>query len=154
MSPYFDFTQAEAETYVSPGRTITEADVVSFASLTGDWHPQHADAAWAASSPFGERVAHGALVLSYALGLLDFDPAEVAMLRGFRRVTFKRPVLIGDTIHAEVRLRGTTPIDECHVVVAAQMKIVNQHGRPVAVAVAEIVWRATRSAAVSTTGAR
>ncbi len=45
---------------VSRGRTITEADVVQFAALTGDLHPQHTDAAWAASSRFGERVAHGA----------------------------------------------------------------------------------------------
>ena len=56
------------------GRTITEADLVSFSALTGDWHPQHADAAWAAESPFGERIAHGMLVLSYAVGLLPIDP--------------------------------------------------------------------------------
>ena len=43
--------------FESRGRTITEADLVSFAALTGDWHPQHADAGWAASGPFGERVA-------------------------------------------------------------------------------------------------
>ena len=61
----------------SSGRTVTEYDVVSFASLTGDWHPQHADAAWAAESPFGRRIAHGMLVISYALGLLPIDPRVV-----------------------------------------------------------------------------
>ena len=50
-----------ALTGVSRGRTITEADVVQFAALTGDLHPQHTDAAWAAESRFGERVAHGML---------------------------------------------------------------------------------------------
>ena len=80
------------------GRTITETDLVSFSSLTGDWHPQHADAEWAANGRFGERVAHGMLVLSYALGLMPFDPERVVALRGLDSVTFKRPVRIGDTI--------------------------------------------------------
>ena len=56
------------------GRTITEADLVSFAALTGDWHPQHADAEWADAGRFGERVAHGMLVLSYAVGLVRVRP--------------------------------------------------------------------------------
>ena len=85
------------------GGTITEADLVSFAALTGDWHPQHADAEWAAAGRFGERVAHGMLVLSYAVGLVPFDPERVVALRGLDSVTFKRPVRIGDTI----RVRST-----------------------------------------------
>jgi acyl dehydratase len=44
------------QAFTTRGRTVTEADVVGFAALTGDWHPQHADAEWAAESPFGERV--------------------------------------------------------------------------------------------------
>ena len=46
-------------------------------ALTGDFHPQHVDAEWAAESPFGERIAHGLLVLSYAAGLVPFDPERV-----------------------------------------------------------------------------
>ena len=86
------------------GRTITEADLVSFAALTGDWHPQHADAEWAAESRFGERIAHGMLVLSYVVGLAGFDPERVVALRGFDSVTFKRPVAIGDTIRVEAEV--------------------------------------------------
>ena len=84
------------------GRTVTEADVVAFAGLTGDFHPQHVDAEWAARSPFGERIAHGLLVLSLAAGMVDFDPEEVLALRRVRDVVFKRPVKLGDTIHVEV----------------------------------------------------
>ena len=84
------------------GRTITEADVVAFANLTGDQHPQHTDARWAGQGPFGERIAHGMLVLSYAVGLVDFDPERIVALRGSSDVVFKRPVTIGDTIRVEV----------------------------------------------------
>jgi acyl dehydratase len=87
--------------FTSRGRTITEADVVAFSALTGDWHPQHSDAVWAADSSFGERIAHGMLVLSFAVGLVDFDPERVVALRRVRDVVFKRPVRLGDTIHVE-----------------------------------------------------
>src|SRR2546423_12745667 len=53
----------EGDRFVTRGRTVTESDLVGFATLTGDAHPQHTDAVWAASSPFGERIAHGLLVL-------------------------------------------------------------------------------------------
>ena len=58
-------------------RTITEVHIVNYAGLTGDWNPVHADAEHAAQSMFGERIAHGMLVLSYAVGLVEFDPERV-----------------------------------------------------------------------------
>ena len=91
------------------GRTVTEADVVAFAGLTGDFHPQHVDAEWAAGSVFGERVAHGLLVLSLAAGLVEFDPNEVIALRGVRDAVFKRPVKLGDTIRVETRPGEVAP---------------------------------------------
>ena len=54
---------AVGETLVSPARTLTESDVHAFAALTGDWHPLHTDVPYASASPFGERIAHGMLVL-------------------------------------------------------------------------------------------
>jgi MaoC like domain len=63
-----------AAEFTTRGRTITEADLTSFSALTGDWHPQHSDAEWASQSRFGSRVAHGMLVLSYALGLVPSIP--------------------------------------------------------------------------------
>ena len=104
-------------------RTITEADLVSFAALTGDWHPQHADAEWAAESRFGERIAHGMLVLSYSIGLAGFDPERVVALRGFDSVTFKRPVAIGETIKVEAEVEDSKPLDEGHELLTLRWRV-------------------------------
>lgn len=129
------------ESFISPGRTITETDVVSFAALTGDWHPQHGDASWAAGSRFGERVAHGMLVLSYAVGLVPFDHSRVVALRGVSDVTFKRPVLIGDTIRVSSRVEGVKPLDDATGLVSLRWKILNQSDETVVRARVEVVWR-------------
>lgn len=104
-------------------RTITESDLVSFAALTGDWHPQHADAEWAAQSQFGERIAHGMLVLSYSIGLVGFDPEEVVALRGFDSVTFKRPVAIGETIRVEAEVEEARPLDDGHELLTLRWRV-------------------------------
>lgn len=127
--------------HVSRGRTITEADVTVFAALTGDMHPQHADAVWAADSRFGERVAHGMLVLSYAVGLVDFDPERVVALRRVSNAVFKRPVKLGDTIHVESAVEAVERLDAEHALVSCGWRIVNQDGRLVARATIELVWR-------------
>ena len=126
---------------VSGGRTITETDVVSFAALTGVWHPQHSDAQWARSSRFGERVAHGMLLISYAIGLLPLDPERVVALRGLDALVFKRPVRIGDTIHVEARVDGVRPIDDDVAIADLGLRIKNQRGATVARATAHAVWR-------------
>jgi 3-hydroxybutyryl-CoA dehydratase len=120
------------------GRTITEADVVAFAALTGDHHPQHTDKEWAAGSPFGERVAHGMLLLSYAVGLVPFDPERIVALRRIEDVVFKRPVKLGDTIRVEASLARP---DEGRGTEAYEWRIVNQRGRLVARARVEVVVR-------------
>jgi acyl dehydratase len=125
----------------SRGRTITEADLVAFTALTGDSHPLHSDAEWAARSEFGGRVAHGALVLSYCVGLVPFDPERVLALRGFEKVTFKRPVRIGDTIHVEGKLESKRELDGATGLAVFSWRIVNQLGEAVATAKARVVWR-------------
>jgi acyl dehydratase len=89
---------------------VRDEDVMTFADLTGDRHPQHVDAEWAGNSAFGERIAHGMLVLSCAFGMLPLAPDyAVAALRRLTDVVFKRPVLLGDWIsnHGRiVELRG------------------------------------------------
>ena len=60
---------APGYTITTSGRTITEADIVAFAGLSGDFHPIHTDEIYARQTPFGKRVAHGALILSISLGL-------------------------------------------------------------------------------------
>ena len=123
------------------GRTITEGDLTSFSALTGDWHPQHSDAEWAARSRFSGRVAHGMLVLSYAIGLMPFDPERVVALRGFESATFKRPVAIGDTIRVRCRVESTQPLDDENALVTLALRVVNQQGRAVAVARVHAVCR-------------
>lgn len=79
-------------------RTVTEADIVLFAALTGDWHPIHTDAFYAKNSFFGQRIAHGLLILGVASGLAKLDSEFLVALSGLDRVRFFKPVYIGDTI--------------------------------------------------------
>jgi acyl dehydratase len=132
---------SSGDSFATRGRTVTEADVVSFACLTGDMHPQHTDAAWAASSLFGQRIAHGMLVVSFAFGLIPFDPDRVVALRGVRDAVFKRPVALGDTIHAVGRVDRLSELDALSGLVTIRLEVVNQRGLTVARAGVEVVWR-------------
>ena len=137
-----DFDALEqGERFVTRGRTVGEADITGFAALTGDSHPQHTDAEWAAGSRFGERIAHGLLVLSYAAGLVDFDPERVVALRRVGDAVFKQPVRIGDTVHVEGEVTGTRVLDDEHGLVELRWKVLNQRGRLVLRATVEVVWR-------------
>jgi acyl dehydratase len=129
------------ERFVTRGRTITESDVVMFAALSGDQHPQHTDAAWSARSRFGERIAHGLLVLSYAVGLMPFEPERVVALRRVADAAFKRPVRIGDTINVEGQVTDKTELDPEHGLVGCRWRILNGAGALVARAHVEVVWR-------------
>lgn len=93
----------EASEFETRGRTIAESDILTFGGLTGDTHPQHLDAEWAAQSEYGTRIAHGLLMLTTAYGLLPRHGSRVRALRRIDEVTFKAPARIGET----VRLRGT-----------------------------------------------
>ena len=127
--------------FVTPGRTVTEADVVGFAALTGDSHPQHTDAEWAAAGRFGERIAHGLLVLSYAAGLVPFDPERVVALRRVGDAVFKAPVRIGDTIHVEGSVEDKRELDEGHGLVTCRWRVLNQRGKLVARVSVDAVWK-------------
>ena len=139
--------------FATGGRTVTEADVVAFAALTGDSHPQHVDAVWAAQSAFGERVAHGMLVLSYAVGLVPLDPERVLALRRVGEAVFKRPVRLGDTIHVEGRIDRVTPIDAEVGLVTTTWRVVNQDGATVARVGVEVLWRRRAAPRPPTDGA-
>jgi len=138
--PYFDDLRI-GDAMESSGRTVTEYDVVSFASLTGDWHPQHADAAWAAESPFGRRIAHGMLVISYALGLLPIDPRVVLALRSLDGAVLKRPVGLGDTIRVRAKVAKKRPLGEETGLVTLAVRILNQEGELVARMEIAVLWR-------------
>jgi len=137
------FEELEAgQAFATRGRTVTEADVVGFAALTGDWHPQHTDAVWAKQSAFGERIAHGLFVISLAGGLVPFDPDRVVALRRVGDVVFKRPVKLGDTLHVNGKVLETSPVNEDAGLVAFAWSVVNQDERVVARARVEVLWRA------------
>ena len=137
-----DFDALEAgDRFTSRGRTVTEADVVGFAGLTGDFHPQHTDEEWARERRFGGRVAHGMLVLSYALGLVPFDPERIVALRRITDAVFKRPVVLGDTIHVEGRIESAEEVDGEHGLVGSTWRVVNERGQMVARLRVEVVWR-------------
>lgn len=108
-------------------RTVTAEDVELFAAITGDHHPQHLNAAWAAQSAFGERIAHGMLVASLAVGMVEFDPERVIALRRVRELVFKRPVRLGDAIRVDAREAGRRPLGDGTALVEWTWRIVNQH---------------------------
>lgn len=116
------------------GRTITESDIVSFAGLTGDYNPMHTDAEYMKESMFGQRVAHGLLTLSYAVGQayqLGFMERTVLAFRGLE-MKFSLPVFIGDTVHAELIVREKK--DAARLgggMVTIDIKIINQNGKTV-----------------------
>lgn len=92
------------DSVTSVGRTITETDIVNFAALSGDWNLIHSDAEFSKSQMFGQRVAHGLLVLSIASGLavrLGFMEETVMAFRGLEW-KFTKPVFIGDTVRLRV----------------------------------------------------
>jgi len=126
---------------VTEERVVTEADVLAFAELTGDHHPQHVDAEWAASSTFGEQIAHGMLVVSFAAGLVPFDPSRVIALRAVRNVTFKRAVHFGDTIRVEGKVEALRPIGEDAGLVTLSWRVVDPDGRLACRAYVDVVWR-------------
>src|SRR5215510_1329543 len=91
---------AVGQEFTSPGRTVTETDIVIFAGLSGDYNVLHTDAEHMKSSLFGERIAHGLLVLSIQQGLLERGrPARAEEMLVSIKWKFKGPVKIGDTLH-------------------------------------------------------
>ena len=130
---YFEEFEAGKEV-VSPGRTITEADVVAFAGVSGDYNQLHTDDEFAKGLMFGQRIAHGMLVLSIATGLA----ARLGFIEGtalaFRELTWKfsQPVFFGDTIHIKATCKETKPMPRLGGgVVKFDVRVANQDGKTV-----------------------
>jgi 3-hydroxybutyryl-CoA dehydratase len=101
------------QTVTSPGRTVTEADILAFAGLSGDFNSIHTDAVYAAATPFGARVAHGLLVLAMVSGLGARTGVMEGTVIAFREILewkFSQPVFIGDTIHALMEVVEKKPL--------------------------------------------
>ncbi|MBI3272122.1 MAG: MaoC family dehydratase N-terminal domain-containing protein [Planctomycetes bacterium] len=116
-------------------RTITEADIVNFAGLSGDFNPLHMDEEFAKTTPFGKRIAHGMLTLSVATGLAGqagyLDGTTIAFLG--LEVKFTSPTFAGDTIRGHLKVthkRETSKPDRG--VVAFALEVTNQRKEKVA----------------------
>lgn len=87
------------------GRTITETDIVIHAGQSGDFFPHHMDEEWCKTQPFKQRIAHGTLIFTIAIGLTADFVNEVAMTYGYERLRFIKPVFINDTIKVTITIK-------------------------------------------------
>jgi acyl dehydratase len=132
MEPKFLEDLTAGDTFTSAARTITEADVVGFAGISGDFNPIHTDAEFAKGTPYGQRVVYGLLGISILTGLLDrtglFSGSAIAML-GINEWRFTAPIFIGDTVHLRLTItdvRRTSRPDRG--VVGRFFELINQDG--------------------------
>lgn len=135
MSLFFeDFVLDSIST--SRGRTVTEADIVNFAGLSGDFVELHMNQVYAAQGPFGKRIAHGALIFSISTGLsvqLNQIQDTVVAFYGIDKLRFTRPVFIGDTIHVVKKVVSKEHKGKSRGVVTFETTVVNQNDEPVIV---------------------
>jgi acyl dehydratase len=116
---------------VTAGRTVTETDIVNFAGLSGDYNRIHTDAAYAAEWLFGERVAHGLLIMAIAVGLAVQTGMVEDTVLAFRELDWKfsKPVMIGDTIHVVLEVTETKALPRLGGGnVLMKVQVVNQKG--------------------------
>ena len=111
------------------GRTITETDIVLHAGQTGDFYPHHMDAEWCKTQEFKQRMAHGTLIFSVAIGMTASTINPLAISYGYDRLRFIKPVFIGDTIHVKVTIKEKRdhPKRSDHGVVVELCEVFNQH---------------------------
>jgi len=132
---YFEDFESSG-TAISRGRTVTEADVVGFAGLTGDFMELHTNEEYAKTTPFGHRIAHGALVFSISIGLgtrMNLLDDTLLALAGVDKLRFVAPVFIGDTIHLEKRVVERKALGETRGSVVFESRVLNQRGELVAI---------------------
>ena len=116
----------------STGRTITEADIVLHAGQTGDFYPHHMDAEWCRTQSFGQRIAHGTLIFSVAVGMTAGEINPLAFSYGYDRLRFIKPVFIGDTIRSRVTIKEKRDHKKPdHGVVVEALEVLNQRGETV-----------------------
>ena len=131
MTMYLEDFKA-GQVFETPARTVTEADVVAFAGLSGDYNPLHTDAEFCAKTPFKQRIAHGMLGMSIMTGLAArtgmLDGSALAFI-GIEDWKFQKPIFFGDTIHARTTIADVRAASKPgQGVVKRRIEIVNQRG--------------------------
>ena len=128
MGKYFEDFEVGEES-MTAGRTITETDIVNFAGITGDWNEIHTNQELAARGPFGQRIAHGALIFSIATGLsvrTGQTSDTVIAFYGLDRLRFVKPTLIGDTVHVRQKVEGKSERDAGSGILTMLNEVINQ----------------------------
>ncbi|WP_260287182.1 MaoC/PaaZ C-terminal domain-containing protein [Peribacillus aracenensis] len=133
MGKYFEEFEI-GEEFISPGRTVTESDIVSFAGLTGDYNPLHTNEEYAKESIYKGRIAHGILGLSFVSGLVTRIGVFDGTVMGFLGLEWKftGPIFIGDTVHFRMKIvekRETSKPDRG--VLIREVELINQGGEVV-----------------------
>ncbi len=121
-----------------PGFEITEAHVNGFADLVGDHHPLHVDADFAARSPYGQRIAHGFLVLSSSSGMFPMDPEFARAFYGMDDVRFLAPTFLGDELRLEQEVIAKRNKGDGGVV-SVRQALINQRDETVCVATLHVL---------------
>ena len=122
----------EGEIFDSPARTITDAHIVAFSGLTGDFNPLHTDDVFCSKLPQGKRIAHGMLTLSLSLGLLNRYVEGTCIAFLGLEINFTKMVFPGDTIHIHVTVKSKRPTSKPGKgVVVFTVQTVNQTGETV-----------------------
>jgi 3-hydroxybutyryl-CoA dehydratase len=137
MRYYEDFQVGDVE--ATRARTITETDIVNFAAFSGDWYPLHTDIEYARKGPFGERIAHGMLVLSVATGLMPLYQMAIVAFYGMDKVRFTAPTRIGDTIHVELEVVDCRDKGDLGGVITLKASVKNQRDEDVAVCTMKVL---------------
>ena len=120
------------EKIISPSRTITEADIVNFAMITGDWYAGHVDKEFASKTVFGQRFAHGMLTLTLGGGLMmwtgpnAYVPSSFIAFVGLDDVRITKPTFIGDTLHCEATVLSMQPVSKGRGILTFKNEIKNQ----------------------------
>ena len=123
------------ERFETPRRTVTEADIVNFAGISGDYNPLHIDEEFAKKTRFGARIAHGVLTLSIMTGLwarLGILEGTVEAFYGIERLRFTKPVYSGETLHVKMKVVDNEEKGQSGIVVL-ENTVLNQKSETVMV---------------------
>lgn len=129
MGKYFEDFEV-GEEFTTPGRTITETDIVNFAGITGDWNQLHTNKETVKEGIFEERIAHGMLILSILTGLfarLGIIEETALAFYGIDKLRFTSPTFIQDTIHGKAKIIEKDEKEKGGLV-TIEMKAINQNG--------------------------
>jgi acyl dehydratase len=135
------------------GRTVTEADIVNFAGLSGDYNALHTNQVHASAGPFGRRIAHGLLGLAITSGLLARLGILDENVLAFRELSckFRKPLFIDDTVHAQAEITEVKAVPRIGGgFVALEVKLYNQNGETVQTSAWKLLVRSRQASAERT----